>query len=99
MCCGVRVCAPSSTIQHCSNARTTTHAPTTPGVGSLVGAVLDATPASRHPASSFYAMTTFPVVVVALTTVVAFTSLGLFDPLVFPHLQRALGACDEIKKM
>ena len=37
-------------------------------------------------------MTTFPVVVVALTSVMAFTSLGLFDPLVLPHLQRALGA-------
>lgn len=61
-------------------------------MGSLAAGVLDATPASRHPVASFYAMTTYPVVVVALTTVVAFTSLGLFDPLVFPHLQRALGA-------
>lgn len=53
---------------------------------------MDATPASLHPASSFYAMTTFPIIVVALTSVIAFTSLGLFDPLVLPHLQRALGA-------
>ncbi len=60
------------------------------GVGGLV---FDATPASRHPAASFRAMTTFPILVVGGTTVMAFTSLGLFDPLVLPHLERALGAC------
>ena len=54
---------------------------------------MDATPASLHPAASFWALTTFPILVVALTSVIAFTSLGLFDPLVLPHLQRALGTC------
>jgi hypothetical protein len=41
---------------------------------------------------SFYALTTVPILVVAATSVFAFTSLGLFDPLVLPHLERALGA-------
>jgi len=41
---------------------------------------------------SFYALTTLPILVVAATSVFAFTSLGLFDPLVLPHLERALGA-------
>jgi len=62
--------------------------PTSLGVPSLL---LEA-PASLHPAQSFFALTSLPILVVATTSVFAFTSLGLFDPLVLPHLERALGA-------